>query len=136
MSERYQGISSVAFGQTDLPLALSVRLTRQGQAEPAGGDGDFFATSVQLARPAVAAEVRLRDTAVAEDLALGAQGDLSFVVGATQDEASARLITLAGAVLVAVELNYEQNSSAVAVLKFQAEAPDGAADPFAAQEAP
>jgi hypothetical protein len=133
--ERYLGISSVAFGQTPLPLPLSVRVTRQVQLEPAAGDADLYATSVQLTRPTIAAEVRIRDTAAPEGMSLGQKADLSFTIAPAQSGAPGRRVTLSGAVLVAVELAYEQSSLATATLRFVCESQDGQTDPFAAEEA-
>jgi hypothetical protein len=133
--ERHLGISSVSFGQTALPLPLSLRVSRQAQVAPAGGDADVYATSVQLARPTIAAEARIRDTAAAEGLSLGQKADLSFTIASTQGNSPGRRVTLNGAVLVAIELAYEQSSPATATLRFVAEAQDGQTDPFAAEEA-
>ena len=119
---RYVGIASAAFDGIALPLPLSVRLSRQCQTSPAGGDGDLFATSVQIARPALAVEVRIRDTAVAEGLSLGRHGVLSF--------------TVTGAVLASVELSYEQIIPATATLRFVVQADDGLTDPVQAEELP
>ncbi|MFA6133386.1 MAG: hypothetical protein WC869_05140 [Phycisphaerae bacterium] len=132
---RYLGIESLTFGQLPLPLPLSVHLSRQVAAMPAGGDGDLFATSIQLAKPTVLAEVRIRDTAAAEGLTLGEQGDLSFIV-TSSDAQQKRCVSLAGAVLVAVEYNYEQTAMATASLRFLAESDDGAADPFKGEVLP
>ena len=134
--DRHGRIESVAFGETDLPLPLAVRFGREAAPRPAGDDADAFATSLQLDRPALTAEVRLRGTAVAETLSLGDQADLLVVVGASRAGQASRTITLAGAVLVACELLYDRSALAEARLRFAAEAPDGAADPFTAQETP
>jgi hypothetical protein len=132
---RYVCIKSLVFDDSPLPLPLSVRLSRQGQTSPAGGDGDLFATSVQIARPVLAVEVRIRDTSASENLTLGRRGTLSFVVAAASG-AGSRRVTITGAVLAAVELSYEQIAPAVATLRFVAEADDGLTDPMAAQEEP
>jgi hypothetical protein len=132
---RYVGIEELTFGGAALPLPLSLHLSRQVAALPAGGDNDFFATSVQLSRPTLMAEARIRDTAAAEGLSLGRREDLSFTVAAS-DGQQRRRITLAGAVLIAVELHYEQAAVAAATLRFLAEADDGGDDPFAGEELP
>ncbi|MGA2265407.1 MAG: hypothetical protein ABSH10_03140 [Phycisphaerae bacterium] len=132
---RYVCIKSLTFDGSPLPLPLSVRLSRQCQASPAGGDGDLFATSVQIARPSLNVEVRIRDTSVTETLPLGRRGTLSFVVAAASGQGG-RQITIAGAVLTAVELSYEQIAPAVATLRFLAETDDGLTDPMQAEVSP
>jgi hypothetical protein len=132
---RYVCIKDLTFDGVALPLPLSLRLSRQGQALPAGGDGDLFATSVQLARPALAVEVRIRDSSAAEALALGQRGTLAFTVAAASGQ-GARQITVSGAVLTGVELAYEQIAPAVATLRFVAEADNGLIEPLTAEEAP
>jgi len=79
-------------------------------------------------------EVRLRDTAAAEALSLGQQANLSFTVAAADSASASRTVTVSGAVLMAVELAYEQATLATATLRFVAEAPDGITDPFSAEE--
>ncbi len=132
--DRYLHIQSLKFGLESLPLPLLVRLSRSVQAAPAGGDNDAFITSVQLDQTTVSAEIRIRGTAVAESLSLGQQGDLTFAVAPTCSGQSARSVTLAGAVLVGVDIGYEQGSMAVATLRFIAEAADGNTDPFSAED--
>ncbi|MCJ7545024.1 MAG: hypothetical protein MUP47_10785 [Phycisphaerae bacterium] len=132
---RYVCIKSLTFDGLALPLPLSLRLSRQGQVLPAGGDDDLFATSVQLARPALSLEVRIRDSSAAEDLTLGQRGTLSFIVASASGQ-GARQVTVTGAVLTDVELSYEQIAPAVATLRFVAEADDGRIDPLQAEEAP
>jgi len=132
---RYSQIQSVTFGQTSLPLPISVKIFRSGDAKAAGSDSDLFQTSVELAQKPIAAEVRIRGTATAEALFLGQQGNLSFDVVAAEGNGSARTITLADAVLTAVELSYEQAAMAIALLKFVAEAADGSQEPFSAEDA-
>jgi hypothetical protein len=126
----------VTFGQTPLPLPLSVKVTRRAEPLPLGGDADDFATSVQLDTPAILAEVRVRGTAAAEALSLGRQATLAFTVAPAESGKPSRTIALAGAVLVAVELSYEQSALATATLRFAAEAGDGETDPFSAENAP
>ena len=130
---RYTRIQSIIFGQTPLPLPLSVRLSRRAEALSAGGDDDAFATSVQIGRPVVLADVRIRGTATAEELSLGQIETLSFTVAPAESGQSARQITLAQAVLVAIELIYEQATMTVARLQFVAEAQVGTTDPFSAE---
>lgn len=132
---RYVCIKNLTFDGASLPLPLSVRLSRQGLALPAGGDGELFATSVQIARPALTVEVRIRDTSAAEDLSLGQQGTLAFTVAAATGQGG-RQITISGAVLTGVEMSYEQIAPAVATLRFTAEADDGLVDPLWAEESP
>ena len=131
---RYANIETVTFDQTSLPLPLSVRLSRKVEPKGAGGDGDLFATSIEISRPLLTAELRLRQTAVAESLSLGQQGDLLLVVSSTRDGSPPRQVTLSGAVLIAVELTYEQSAMATAVLRFVAEAADGQQEPFSAED--
>lgn len=131
--DRYANIETLTFGQTSLPLPLSVKLSRQVDPAPAASDSDVFATSVEISRASLAAEVRLRGTAAAEGLSLGQQDDLVLTVAATASGDLPRTITLSGAVLVAVELSYEQSAMAVATLRFVAEAADGSQEPFSAE---
>ena len=133
---RYTRIESVTFGQTSLPLPLTVKISRKTDAKAATGDDESFATSVQISQAVLIAEVRIRGTATAEDLSLAAQGNLSFTVKPAQSQGSSRTITLSGAVLTAVELSYEQSAMATALLRFVAEAGDGNQDPFSAEDAP
>lgn len=130
---RYDRIESVTFDGDALPLPLSVRLSRRGEPLPAAGDGEPFATSVQLGAATIAAEIRLRGLAAAEELILGCRGDLAIVLGAA-DGYHRRTVRLFGAVLVAVEHAYEQAAMATALLRFVAEAADGDEDPFVAEE--
>lgn len=132
--ERYQRITSVTFGALALPLPLSVRLSRKAEPQAARGDNDLFATSVQLAAPQMVAEVRIRGTAAAESLSLGQRGTLAITVAPAEAGKASRTITLAGAVLTAVELAYEQASMAAATLRFTAEAAAGNTDPFSTEE--
>ena len=133
--DRYVRIQSVTFGETSLPLPVSVRLSRHSEAKAAAGDNDAFATSVEISQPTVIAEVRLRATAPAEGLTLGQQADLSFTVAPTRSGCPGRTVTLSGAVLVTVELSYKQSDMATALLRFVAEADDGNQDPFSAGDA-
>jgi len=131
---RYVRIQSVSFGGTALALPLSIRLCRKADTAITSGDSDLFATSIQLARQIIIAELRTRETAAAESLSVGQQETLSFTVAPGQAGAASRTISLVGAVLTDVELTYEQSSMAVAKLRFAAEASDGATDPFSAEE--
>ena len=131
---RYTRIQSVQFGQTSLPLPLSVRFSRRTEAMPSFADSDIFATSVQVGAPVLVAEVSVRGTAVAESLSLGDVGTLSVTIGPTGAGQTARLVALDGAVLTNIELIYEQSAMAVARLQFVAEAPSGVSDPFAAED--
>jgi hypothetical protein len=128
-------IESVAFGAAPLPLPVSVRLSRRAEPRPAIADEDAFAASVELGPPVLSAEVRLRDTSAAEGLSLGQQDDLTFTVQSAEAGTAGRNVTLSGAVLVAVELSYEQTDVAAATLRFVAESATGS-DPFAAGDAP
>jgi len=134
--DRYMRVQSVTFGQTELPLPLSVKLSRRAEARPASGDNDAFVTSIEIDQPTISLEVRLRGTAAAENLSLGQQADVSFTVAATHSQGTPRTISLVGAVLVGIELAYEQAAMATAVLRFVAEAQDGGQDPFSAEDAP
>ena len=131
---RYTRIEGASFGQTELPLVMSIKLARHCPPLPAGSDHEFFATSMQLGRPLITAEVRMRDTAVAESLSLGQVATLSFSVGGTQQEQPGRSVQLEGAVLHSVELSYEQATMACAVLRFVVAAPDGNQDPLIAED--
>ena len=132
--ERYCGIQSAAFGETTLGLPLGLRLRRRADALPAAGDADAFVTSVQLSRPALSAELRLRDTAAAEALALGAVGELVIELAPTRADQPGRTLTFARAVLTGIELEYQQTVPATATLLFQAEADAGDEDPFTSEE--
>jgi len=132
--DRYVRIQSATFDQTELPLPISVRLSRRSEIEVAGGDNDSFITSVQLGQPIIAADVRIRGTSAAEGLSLGDKGTLSFTVGPARHGQPPKTIHLDGAVLQAVELTYEQAAMAVATLRFIAEASAGTTDPFSAEE--
>ena len=131
---RYTRVENVSFGSTELPLVLSVKLARHCQPLPAGGDDEFFATSVQLGRPLITAEVRLRDTAAAESLSLGQIATLAFRVGGASSGQAGRNVQLEGAVLHSMELAYEQATMACAVLRFAAAAPHGNQDPLIAED--
>ncbi len=131
---RYSHVSSVTFGQTALPLPLSVRVGRSINASPADSDEGVFATSVQTGPAAITVEIRFRGTAVAESLSLGEQGDISFTVSPTASGQSGRNITISGAVLTASDISYAQDTMAVATLRFTAEADDANTDPFTAED--
>ena len=131
--ERYTQIQSVAFGETTLPLPLSVRLLRTTDPQPAYGNHEIYATSVQILRPVFIAEVRIRHSVTAETLSLGQKADLSFTATPASAEGSPRTITLSGAVVTSIDLVYEQSKMATALLRFAAEAADGNQEPFSAE---
>ena len=132
--DRYSRIESVSFDAADLPLPLSVKLARCSDPHVAGADSDAYPTSVELSPPSITAEVRIRGTATAEALSLGSRGDLVFTVGPASSGSSDRAITITGAVLVSVEMSYEQSSMATAMLRFVAEADDGSQNPYSAED--
>ncbi len=132
--ERFGDIVSVTFGQTDLSLPVSVRVLRRAQPRPAGGDSDAFPTSIQLDRPVMEIEVRLRGTDVAESLSVGQAEVLTAHLAPTRSGQAGRTVSIDKAVLVRIELHYEQSTPASATLGFCAASPDGGLDPFAAQE--
>ncbi len=132
--ERYGPITNVTFGQSTLPLPMSVRLLRQAGPLPARSDCDAFCTSIQIDQPVLAVELRMRDTAVAEDLSLGQSGLLTVQLAPTRSGQEGRTISINHAVLTAIELQYDQTVPAVAKLNFVAEAGDGDTDPFFAQD--
>ena len=132
--ERYGAITNVTFAAAELGLPMSVRVVRRAQARPAGSDADRFATSVELDRPTIGVEVRTRDTAAAEGLPVGQDGELTVELAGTRAGQAGRRVRVERAVLTAVELHYDQREPACVSLHFAAEAPDGAADPFAAEE--
>ncbi len=133
---RYTRIGSVEFDSSPLPLPVSVRVSRRAEPLPASGDNHAFATSVETATPVFSAEVRIRDTSAAEQLDLGQRGDLGFTVRAAEQDKPHRRVTLKGAVLLAVELAYEQTEAADATLRFVAEAETGSQEPFSAGDQP
>ena len=135
MMARYSRILSADFGQTALPLPVSLRLARRAEALPAAGQDAAFPTSVQTATRMVTAELRMRAVAVAESLLVGDRRTLTVRIGAA-DGGAGRTVRMDGAVLTAVEIAYDQTAPAVATLRFTAEAPDGTAEPFAAEETP
>ncbi|MGC9455371.1 MAG: hypothetical protein ACP5HU_10980 [Phycisphaerae bacterium] len=132
---RYMRIGSASFGGTPLPLPVSLRLSRRVEPQPAVGDSHTFAASVETAAPMLTADLRLRDTASAEALTPGEKADLSFTIRSTEAGRPSRNVTLTGAVLVGVELNYEQTDPASATLRFVAESDDGLTDCFSAGDA-
>ena len=135
MADRYLSIKRACFDGNGLPLPVSLRLSRWAEPKPAASDGDVYATSVELAAPRLTAELTIRGTAVAEALWLGQEGDLACTIAAAKSGSADRDITLAGAVLVAIELSYQQSAMATATLRFVAEADDGMQDPFSAEDA-
>lgn len=134
MMERYGAVASVAFDGTSLPLPISVRLSRLAKPLPAAADSDAFFTSIQIDRPLIRIEVHIRDTGVAENLSLGQSGVLSVQLLPTRSGQIGRDISIGNAVLVGIELQYQQAAPASAKLDFIAEASEGNTDPFASQE--
>jgi len=132
--DRYMRILSASFDGSALPGPMEARLTRRAEPLPAAGDADSFASSVQLHAPRTIVEVRIRGTKAAEGFAIGAAGELSFTVAAANNQAAGRRITIARAILAAVELAYEQTAPATARLRFVAESLDGETDPFLAED--
>ncbi len=133
---RYYRIQAASFGDTDLPLVVSARVSRQAEPLPAAGSDHRFATSVQLRPAGVAVELRLRATRVAEGLTVGDRAELRFTAMPADASSPMRQVTVAGAVVTAVEIGYAQNAPAVATLRFAAESADGLTDPAAAEDAP
>ena len=131
---RYTSVQSVSFGTVTLSLPLSVRVTRKVTPAPAAGDDDAFTTSVQTSAATVLTEVRTRDVAAADALTPGEQATLTLTSGPTESGQVGRVVTLAGAVLTVVEINYDQSAMAAATLHFVAEAADGDTDPFTAED--
>lgn len=131
---RVQSITQATFDHLSLGLVTAIRLGRTASPKPSGSDAAAFATSVQLGQPMITVELRTRSLDVAESLTLGHKGDLVFATGPTQAQQPARQVTLAGAVLHAVELLYEQATPACATLRFLAESDSPDLDPFRAEE--
>jgi hypothetical protein len=129
---RYLGIQSTVFDGVAIAHVTQVRLSRKAANYPFAGDSDTFVSSVQLAPARLEVEVHTRDITVADAMALGRDGALTFLC-ASGDSSDARRVTITSAVLTAVELRYEQ-SQAAAVLRLVAESADGASDPFATSE--
>ena len=132
---RYTQILSADFGNTRLSLPMSLRLSRSAQPQPAAGDGQRFIASIEIARPIVLVELRLRGIASAEALTLGQTDRLAVTLGPAAKDMPNRIVSLQRAVLVAIELDYQQTTAATALLQFAAEATDDT-DPFSAQEQP
>jgi len=131
---RYTSIQSVGFGAVSLSLPLSVRITRKVEPVAGAGDNDVFAISVQITPVTILTEVRTRDMAAADSLSPGEQGTLTLTSGPTENDQAGRVIALTGAVLTAVELDYDQSAMAMATLRFVAEATAGDSDPFSAED--
>lgn len=134
--ERYARIESVTFDNIPLALPLSLRLLRQCQPLPAASDGDAFTSNIQLSLPTITVELRVRGTKSAESLSLGRAGTLQAVLSPSCSGQPVRRITLDGAVLHSIELDYAQAAFATAALKFTLAAPDPTTDPFAAEDLP
>jgi len=135
MAGRYLSIKTAAFAGIDLPLPVSLRLGRTAQPQPASADSDIYVTSVELDSHRLTAELSIRDTSIAEALTLGQAGQLTCTIAPASSSLADRAVTLSGAVLVSIELSYQQSAMATATLRFVAEAADGAQDPFSAEEA-
>ena len=131
---RYTHIQTATFDQVNLPHPISIRLTRCVEPTSACYDNKIFPTSVEILGSSLTAEIRIRGTAAAEGLSLGQQGDLSFTVSPAAGGDLPRDVTLEGAVLVSVELSYQQAALATATLRFVAEATDGDQEPFSAED--
>jgi hypothetical protein len=134
MADRYLSIKEATFDGSPLPLPVSLRMGRFADPQPAIGDSDVYATSIQLGPFRLTAELVIRDTSAAEALCLGQKGDLACTIGAADSGSDGRDVALAGAVLVAIELSYQQSAMATATLRFAAEADDGTEDPFSAED--
>ena len=132
--ERYGAITGASFGDTVLSGPVSVSVKRHAEPAAMGGDSDEFVTSVQLSHPAIKIVVRIGDTAVADVLSLGQIDVLSIEIAPTRSGQAGREITVSGAVLIGIDLQYEQSAPSTAELTFRAEAADGDTDPFSAQE--
>lgn len=132
--QRLGKIQSVTFDAAELPGPLSLRIGRSCQNSPAFGQAGGFAASVQVFDALTAVEVRLRDVSACDGLSLGQAGELEIVIAPTGAGQKPRQISIASAVLVGQELQYDQKDLAEAKLTFLAESADGASDPFAATE--
>lgn len=132
--DRYGAVTCVTFCESSLALPMSVRVFRRADPRPAGSDSDRFATSVQLACPAIGVEVSTRDTTSAEGLSVGQAGTLVIELSGTRAGQAGRTVTIDQAVLTGVELHYDQTAPASVKLSFLAEAADGDTNPFSAQE--
>lgn len=115
---RTQSITHVSFDGDGLGRVLSVRFARSADADSGRGNGR---TALPPERPTLTIEVRTRDVQQAEALALGRRGDLVFTVGPTEAGQEDRQVTLADAMFVVLDVQYEQAAPAVAVLRFEAE---------------
>lgn len=132
--DRYTRIQSVTFGQRTLGLPLWAKVFRRVEPQIAAGDGDRFTRSVQFGAAVAGAEVKLRDSAAAEELSPGDAGALVLEVAGGGASSPVRVIEIGAAVLTAVEIEYAQGGPAAAVLRFEAESADGQANPFAAED--
>jgi hypothetical protein len=131
---RYTKILSATFGSGPLELPMSLKLVRSAQPQPAAGDGQHFIASVEIARPIVLAELRIRGIASAEAMSLGQRDHLAVTLGPATAGEPNRKVSLRRAVLLAVELDYQQTAAASALLRFAAEANDDDTDPYESQE--
>jgi hypothetical protein len=128
---RFTRIESIEFASQPLPLPLSVQLSRH--AEPIAGiaDGDLLPSAIQLSHAAITIEARIRSCQIAEELSLGQQGRLQLTTRSA-DGQTLRQLTVDNAVLTSIQIQYEQNSPASAVLKFTAYCCGN--EPFGAEE--
>ena len=78
--------------------------------------------------------MQTRDTATVEELSLGQDDVLSIELAGTSAGQAGRTVTVDGAVLAGIDLQYDQIAPATVKLTFLAEASDGNTDPFDAEE--
>jgi hypothetical protein len=130
---RYIHIHSLKFGEVEIPLPLSVRITRKTLSHPAADECELFPANIQISRNSLQVEIRTRAVAVAESFALGLCDRLEFTTQAAQSHFPQRKIWIDSALLTDVEVVYEQRSPATAVLRFEVESPDGNV-PFTTEE--
>jgi len=132
---RYIHIHSLKFGDAEIPLPLSVRISRKALSHPASDECGVFPANIQIGRNGLQVEIRTRAVAVAESFPLGLCDRLEFITQATQSHFPQRKIRIAAALLTDAEIVYEQRSPATAILRFEVESPDGNA-PFTTEELP
>ncbi len=130
---RYFRITSAQFGPSLLGLPISARLVRRLEVHPAGAGG-IYVTSVQTSNAMLEVHLIIRDISAAENLTPGQDGDLMLTVAPAAAGQASRELTVSRAVLIAVELSYQQSHLAEATLKFLAEADTGEDSPFAAED--
>lgn len=132
--ERTTRIHSVRFGSQALGLTMWARFSRKVQPQPVAGDADAFARGAQFGPATLVAEIKIRDVAAAESLSPGLVAALCVQVSDAGAAGPARSVEISQALLTAVELEYAQGSPAAAVLRFEAQSPDGQTNPFSAKE--